>query len=137
MRKSARIRVFDLVKKLGVPKEDVLRVLRELSVGARSTLTTVDESVAQTVELRLKHQARHPARARKEPGQAEVPPKLRPRLVRRDAATGRALELIEEARERQKPAPPQPVEAAGEAGAKPALAEALPAAAKAKPPAPE
>ncbi len=53
MRKSPKIRVYDLVKKLGVPKEEVLRVLGELSFGVKSSVCSVDVSVAETVELLL------------------------------------------------------------------------------------
>ena len=42
MRKTAKIRVFTLAKKLGVTNEVVLRVLRELNVGVRSNLSSVE-----------------------------------------------------------------------------------------------
>lgn len=104
MRKSPKIRVYDLVKKLGVPKEEVLRVLRELSIGVKSTLSSVDESVAETVELRLKHKSKS-ASKKKGAGKTPTSTRLRPRLVRKEDATGRARELIQDALQAQEEKP--------------------------------
>ena len=120
MRKTAKIRVFTLAKKLGVTNEEVLRVLRELNVGVRSNLSSVEESVAQTVEMRLKHKSR--AKGKKKAAAPEIPARLKPRLVRRADAVGKAKEIIQEALKKKAPEDAQEPPAAEETKISPAPA---------------